>query len=86
MEAQDINLHLKPLRNMFEDLEQADFDMSEKLIAPMMHTLCLVWANSQFYNTPGRIVVMLQEICNLMINLVINLCFMVLILLSLPHR
>ena len=69
-ESQDINLHLKPLRNMFEDFEQVDFDMSEKMLAPMMHTVCLVWANSSYYNTPARIVVLLQEICNLIIDLV----------------
>lgn len=63
-------MHLKPLRNTFDDLEQADYDLSEKLLAPMMHTVCLVWANSEHYNTPGRIVVLLQEICNLLIDLV----------------
>ena len=69
-EAQDINLHLKPLRFHFEDLEQADFDTIEKMLPPMMHVICLIWANSKYYNTPTRIVVLLQEVCNLLIEMV----------------
>ena len=69
-EAQDINLHLKPLKNHFEDLEQAEFDEAHKLFPPILHVICLVWANSDYYNTPGRIVVLLQEMCNLLINMV----------------
>ena len=69
-EAQDINMYLKPLRNHFDDYEQIDFDSSEKLLQPMFHCLCLVWANSKYYNTPGRVVVLLQEMCNMMIDFV----------------
>lgn len=69
-EAQDINLHLKPLRNHFDDYEQVDFDRSEKLLAPMFHCLCLIWSHSQYYNTPGRVVVILQEMCNMMMQYV----------------
>ena len=51
-------------------MEQADFDSAEKLLAPLMHTICLVWANSDHYNTPARIIVLLQETCNLLIEMV----------------
>ena len=69
-EAQDINLHLKPLRGFFEDIEQAEFDEIGKHFPPLMHVVCLVWANSKYYNTPGRIVVLLQETCNMLIEAV----------------
>jgi len=69
-EAQDINLHLKPLRSHFEEIEQAEFEDLQKHLEPMMHVVCLVWANSKYYNTPARIIILLQEICNLMILLV----------------
>ena len=69
-EAQDVNLYLKPLQHHFEDFMQIDFDLSEKSIAPMFHCLCLVWSNSQYYNTPARVVVVLQEMCNMMIECV----------------
>jgi len=72
-EAQDINLHLKPLRSHFEEIEQAEFEYLPKHLEPMMHVVCLVWANSKYYNTPARIIILLQEICNLIIVLVRSL-------------
>uniref|UniRef100_A0A8C9W079 Dynein axonemal heavy chain 17 n=1 Tax=Scleropages formosus TaxID=113540 RepID=A0A8C9W079_SCLFO len=36
-------------------------------IAPMMHLVCLLWAKSRFYSSPDRVIVLLQEICNLLI-------------------
>lgn len=69
-EAQDINTYLKPLRHHIEDFEQAEFDESIPMLAPMIHTVCLIWANSTFYNTPARIIILLQEICNMIIEIV----------------
>lgn len=67
-EAQDVSLYLKPLENIFVDLEQTEFDELEKLLSPLLHSVCLLWANSEHYNTPGRVVVLLREICNLIIS------------------
>lgn len=64
-------MYLKPLRSHYEDYEQAEFDESIPFLAPMMHTICLLWAKSQYYNTPARIIVLLQETCNMMINQVL---------------
>uniref|UniRef100_A0A4W3K7X4 Dynein axonemal heavy chain 17 n=1 Tax=Callorhinchus milii TaxID=7868 RepID=A0A4W3K7X4_CALMI len=60
----DIVLYLTPLKRLLEELEQisAHIDL-------VMHTVCLIWANSQYYNTPGRIIVILQELCNLFIEM-----------------
>jgi dynein heavy chain len=33
-----------------------------------MHCVCLVYANSTYYNSPARIIVLLQETCNLLID------------------
>ena len=33
-----------------------------------MHCICLTWVNSNFYSTPARIIVLLQELCNLFIQ------------------
>lgn len=63
-------MYLKPMRHHFEDYEQAEFDESKKLFGPMMNALCLVWANSEYYNTPARIIVLLQEMCNMIIQMV----------------
>ena len=79
-EAQDVNTYLKPLRHHFEDFEQAEFDESKKLFAPMMHCLCLVWSNSEYYNTPARLIVLLQEVCNMIIKIVSSPDFLFLLI------
>ncbi|KAL8567586.1 hypothetical protein ACOMHN_054399 [Nucella lapillus] len=68
-EARDISKFLVPVRHCLEDLEQVQFDECTPNIRPLFHTLCLVWANSDYYNTPTRIIVLMQEICNLIINM-----------------
>ena len=67
-EAKDIHIHLKPMRKHFEDLEEADFVDLEQLLGPMFHCLCLVWAHCNSYQKPARLVVLLQEISNLMLE------------------
>ncbi|ELK38011.1 Dynein heavy chain 17, axonemal [Myotis davidii] len=63
-EANDIVLHLKPLRILLEEMEQADFTALPTFIAKVLYTICLIWANSKHYNTPSRVIVILQEFCN----------------------
>ena len=75
VEAKDIAMHLKPLRPCIEDFEQADFENSEKVLAPILHVVCLIWANCEHYQIPSRIVVLLQEISNLVISQVATLIF-----------
>ena len=67
-EAKDICTYLKPLQRLFEDMENAEFPDVRGQIGPLMHTVCLVWANSRYYNTPARLIVLLQETCNLLIQ------------------
>ena len=38
------------------------------LFIPIMHTIMLIWTYSQYYNTPSRLVVLIREICNAIIN------------------
>jgi dynein heavy chain len=33
-----------------------------------MHTILLIWQNSKYYNTPSRLVVLIREICNAIIE------------------
>ncbi|GAB1599188.1 dynein beta chain, ciliary [Argonauta hians] len=68
-EAKDINMHLEPFRNLFNDIQQADFTELSENFPALMHEICLVWANSKYYNTAPRITVLLQETCNMVINL-----------------
>lgn len=67
-EAQDIDLHLTPLQQPLEDLEAAEFSQVKPLLVPLLHTVCWIWVTSKHYSVPVRIVVLLQEICNLLIQ------------------
>ncbi|XP_049624579.1 dynein axonemal heavy chain 17 [Suncus etruscus] len=67
-EANDIVLYLKPLRFLLEEMEQMDFSSVPTFITKVLFTICFIWANSEHYNTPSRIIVILQEFCNLLID------------------
>ncbi|PAA56702.1 hypothetical protein BOX15_Mlig034196g2 [Macrostomum lignano] len=67
-EAQDISTHLQPLGQYVEDFENIDFDESEKLLPPMWHLICLIWSHSQFYRLPARVILLIRELCNLVIQ------------------
>uniref|UniRef100_A0A8C3KG70 Dynein axonemal heavy chain 9 n=1 Tax=Calidris pygmaea TaxID=425635 RepID=A0A8C3KG70_9CHAR len=67
-EAQDIHLHLTPLKRHLEDIERVEFSEVKPLLAPLLHMVCLIWVTSKHYSVPVRIVVLLQEICNLLIQ------------------
>ncbi|XP_066468990.1 dynein axonemal heavy chain 9 [Tiliqua scincoides] len=68
VEAQDINMHLKPLQRPLEDTENVEFNELKPLLNRVLHVVCLIWISSKYYSTPARIIVLLQEICNLLIQ------------------
>ncbi|KAG8514707.1 Dynein heavy chain 11, axonemal, partial [Galemys pyrenaicus] len=68
LEAQDVELYLTPLRKHIHLLQEMEFPQTRVLITPLFHTICLIWSHSKFYNTPARIIVLLQEFCNLFID------------------
>ena len=41
-------------------LESCDFTDVRPLFPPLMHTICLVYSNSEYYNTTARIIVLMQ--------------------------
>ncbi|KAL4135288.1 hypothetical protein QTP88_006906 [Uroleucon formosanum] len=66
-EANDIIRYLKPLQKHFKLLEETDFGDIAVCLSPLMHVVCLVWSNSRFYCSSGKIIVLLKQICNLLI-------------------
>ncbi|XP_076978309.1 dynein axonemal heavy chain 11 isoform X2 [Tamandua tetradactyla] len=72
LEAQDIDLYLSPLRRHIQCLQETEFPQTCILIAPLFHTICLIWSHSTYYNTPARVIVLLQEFCNLFIDQAIS--------------
>ncbi|XP_034410206.1 dynein heavy chain 11, axonemal [Cyclopterus lumpus] len=67
-EAKDIDIHLQPLHAQLSQLEKGGFPHFETFIPALLHTLFLIWSNCQSYQRPARIVVLLQELCNLFIE------------------
>lgn len=67
-EAQDIDTYLRPLASHFESLETTDFAEAKHLFHPMFRIIGLVYDNCQHYATAARIIVLLQEICNLIMK------------------
>ena len=39
-----------------------------------MHCISLAYSNSNYYNTPARIIILIQEVCNLLIDLARKHC------------
>nr|XP_043887070.1 dynein axonemal heavy chain 11 [Solea senegalensis] len=71
LEAEDIDLYLRPLRRLISSFEERSSPQVDVLLPPLFHTLCLIWSHSKYYCTPKRMVVLLQEFCNLIIEKVI---------------
>ncbi|KAF5911901.1 hypothetical protein HPG69_015879 [Diceros bicornis minor] len=67
-EAQDIHTHLMPLHGHLETLGSMEFPEVKPRLHPLLHVVCLIWATCKSYRSPGRLTVLLQEICNLLIQ------------------
>ncbi|XP_019712197.1 dynein heavy chain 11, axonemal [Hippocampus comes] len=68
LEAEDIDLYLRPLRRLISSLEETSFPQVDTLLPPLFHTLCLIWSRSRHYCAPRRMVVLLREFCNLILE------------------
>eukprot|EP01135_Chromosphaera_perkinsii_P008680 Nk52_evm13s1444 gene=Nk52_evmTU13s1444 len=74
-EAKDINMYLSALRPHIEAIyEQDEFSGFNNLWPILFRGLTLVWKNSEYYNTPVRILVLLEEITNAVIEKIRQVC------------
>ena len=51
-----------------QNFDALEFPEINPLLKPLMHCICLVYSSSLYYNTPARIIVLMQETCNLLIE------------------
>lgn len=73
IEANDNVKYLRTLEQWFLRLKDCDdFPTLTELFKPMLHIILLIWKNSKHYNTPARLVVLIREICNALINQACN--------------
>ncbi|KAM7399948.1 hypothetical protein PAMA_004572 [Pampus argenteus] len=68
-EAEDVTQNLQPLQEKLEEVEQLKYQQLRVNMVAVMEEVRLLWIRSQFYCKPCRMVVLLQEICNLFIQL-----------------
>lgn len=73
IEANDNYLYLQTLKELFDELTadstgSDDLTPISDLFMPIMHTILLIWTYSQYYNTPSRLVVLIREISNAVID------------------
>ncbi|CAK4109520.1 unnamed protein product [Aphanomyces euteiches] len=69
IEANDNTKYLRTLEEWFHRLNNdEDFPNLIEVFKPMLHIILLIWKNSKHYNTPARLVVLIREICNSLIN------------------
>lgn len=66
-EAKNICLHLAPLKKHIQTLEESEFNECICLLAPLMHVIALIWSNCRYYNEV-KIIVLLKQVCNLLIQ------------------
>jgi dynein heavy chain len=70
VEAVENYKFLQTLYEKFIDLQDSSKELPEvaELFVPIMHTILLIWNYSSYYNTPARLLVLIREICNAIIN------------------
>ncbi|XP_064397591.1 dynein beta chain, ciliary-like isoform X3 [Halichondria panicea] len=69
IEARDISIHLTALRRHYEDLDDCDFLELPRKFPAIFHVVCLIWAHSEHYRKPARLVVLLQEMSNQLVTI-----------------
>jgi len=68
-EANDNLKYLQTLAKWFKNLNEMDnFGDLPTLFKPIVHTILLIWKNSDHYNKPMRLVVIIRMICNAIIS------------------
>lgn len=69
-EANDNYKYLQTLGDLFKDLTDTGKEFTElgDLFIPIMHVILLIYTYSPSYNSPSRLVVLIREICNAIIN------------------
>lgn len=67
-EAKEISLYLTPLGKCFKAVEEADFSEAKPVMATLIHSVGLVWASSRYYQSSSKLIIMLRQISNLLIQ------------------
>ncbi|XP_018562388.1 dynein beta chain, ciliary-like [Anoplophora glabripennis] len=67
-EARDICMYLKTILPHISRFEDNEFLETENYIKPLVHCIGLLWANSKYYSSSDKIVILLKMISNMLIE------------------
>lgn len=68
-EANDNKKYLSTLEPLLSALTSCrEFPQLTDVFRPVVHVIMLIWKHSKHYNTPPRLVVLMREICNDLID------------------
>ena len=64
-------MYMKPIEAQLEMWETSTFPQLSRCLRPVLHTICLSYANSKYFgHTSSYVVTVFTNICNFIINLV----------------
>lgn len=66
-------MYLNPLKRIIENYEGNEFVATANQLEPILHCICLVWANSRYYCLSQRIVNLLKMFGNTIVEQVGNI-------------
>ena len=67
-DSEDILVHLKPLSKILQSMEELDFNEIGPYLPAIMHVLAMTYANCKAYSAAPRIMVILTEISNQIVD------------------
>lgn len=67
-EAKELSLYLSPLGKFFKCIEETDFAEAKPLMAIVIHAVGLAWAKTKYYQNSSKLIIMLRQISNLLIQ------------------
>ncbi|XP_049940953.1 dynein beta chain, ciliary-like [Schistocerca serialis cubense] len=68
LEAREISAFMKALKPQFDVIESTDFNEVRPHLKPLMHVVCLTWGYCRHYCNNTRIILLLREICNMLVQ------------------
>lgn len=67
-EAKEISLYLSPLNKCFKAVEEVDFAEAKPVMVTLIHSVGLAWASTRYYQSSSKLIILLRQICNLLIQ------------------
>ena len=69
-QAQAMCRVLEPLEDRIERFLSCDANELKSEMELLMHQVATIWVNCKYYRAPSRIIVLLQEVCNMVTDVV----------------